>query len=226
MTTAAATPGAQGSTEAPKPDAAAAAAAAATPPPAAGAPPPADTAAAAAAAAAAPPPPAASVPEPGSTEAAAAAAAAAAKAPEKYELTIPEGGYVDESDLAALETVARAEGWTNEQAQARLTSYAALGKAQGDRFLADTTADPVYGGANLAETQRLARAALEKVRPAGTPRGDALRRILDKSGYGNHIEIVSLWADLGKLMAEDAPTSTGASGSGPTDHAAKLYGTG
>jgi hypothetical protein len=130
---------------------------------------------------------------------------AAPTAPEKYTLTVPDGGRLDADDVKAIEAIAREQGWTNDQAQAALDSHADALAAQSERFLADVTADPTYGGEHLAETQQLARRALDKLRPAGTPRGDALRRLLDKSGYGNHIEVVSLLADLGKQMAEDRP---------------------
>ena len=161
----------------------------------------------------------------------AAAAADAAKgttksaAPEKYELTLPEGGRLDETDLKSLETVARSLGWTNEEAQQRLEEHADALVAQSERFLAETTQDPDYGGEKLETTQKLAKAALEKLRPAGTPRGDALRALLDKSGYGNHVAVISLLADIGKAMAEDAPLAgAAASGSAKKDPASVLYG--
>lgn len=125
------------------------------------------------------------------------------KAPEKYELTLPEGGRLTANDLKGIEAVARAEGWTNEEAQARLNAHSEAIEAQSAAFLAETEADPTYGGEKLEETQRLARAVLEKVRPAGTPRGDALRGILNRSGYGNNLEVIAFLADLGKMMRED-----------------------
>jgi hypothetical protein len=129
----------------------------------------------------------------------------AATAPEKYTLTVPDGGRIDDDDVKAVEAIAREQGWTNDQAQAALESHAQALAAQSERFLAHVKADPTYGGEHLVETQQLVRRALDKLRPAGTPRGDALRRLLDKSGYGNHLEVVSFLADLGKQMAEDRP---------------------
>lgn len=150
------------------------------------------------------------------------------KAPDKYELKMPDdaGDYLDESDLKTVETLARAKGWTNEQAQAELEDYADNLAAQSARFREETEKDQTYGGDNLAETQRLARLALDKVRPANTAEGKALRRILAKSGYGNKLEVVSFLADLGKLMAEDSPAGNahGAGADAKKDTASVLYG--
>lgn len=132
-----------------------------------------------------------------------AATDAAPKPPASYTLTVPDGGRVSAEDLAALEAFAREQGWTNDQAQQALDGHAEAIEAQSTRFLEATTADPIYGGEHLAETQRRAEAALERLRPKGTPRGDGLRKLLQASGYGNHIEVISLLADIGAAMAED-----------------------
>jgi len=147
------------------------------------------------------------------------------KAPDKYELKLPDdaGDYLDESDLAQVERVARAKGWTNEQAQASLEEYADSLAAQSQAFRVETEKDQTYGGDNLAETQRLARLALDKVRPANTEQGKALRRILAKSGYGNKLEVVSFLADLGKLMAEDNPGGSGAGSKAGEKSTADLF---
>lgn len=149
-------------------------------------------------------------------------------APDKYELKLPEGSesWLDASDLSEFEKVARAEGWTNDQAQERLGLHADAMEARSAAFRAQTEADPIYGGDNLAETSRLAQLTLDKLRPAGTPRGDALRRVLAKTGFGNHIEVVSFLADLGRRMAEDSPVAGGGGGGGgkeSVDKVSKLY---
>lgn len=142
--------------------------------------------------------------------------ATASKAPEKYALTLPAGGRIDASDLTAIETVARAQNWTNDEAQQRVNDHAAAIEAQSAQFLEQTQADPVYGGAHLPETLKHASAALDHFRPKGTPLGDALRGLLDKSGYGNHPAVISLFADLGKQMAEDQPGSAHQTAAGTT----------
>jgi hypothetical protein len=158
-----------------------------------------------------------------------AAADAKNKAPETYALVAPEGGHVSAADVKDVETRARAAGWTNEQAQAVVTELDAQYARQSDRFLAETTADPTYGGAKLDETKRLAAVALDRLRAKGTPRGDAFRALLERGGYGNHLEVVALLADIGKLMDEDRGVyGRGGGGSGDRDNSeearlARLY---
>lgn len=137
------------------------------------------------------------------------------KAPEKYALVIPAGGRVDARDLASIEKNARAAGWSNEEAQAAVAEFDGLIKAQSEQFLTDTKADPTYGGEHLAQTQQLARAVIDRIRPDGHPRRESFMAFLNRGGAGNHIEVASFFADLGKLMGEDSPIggrSGGASG--------------
>lgn len=156
----------------------------------------------------------------------AAAEAAKSKAPEKYALKLPESGTIDAADLARVEKVARANNYTNEQAQALLDEHAGEIATMSASFLTQTKADPTYGGDHFEATQKFALAALDKLRPKGTPAGDALRGMLNKTGYGNHLAVISLLADIGKQMAEDDPMhSSGGSGAGgKRDAAAVLYG--
>ena len=149
------------------------------------------------------------------------------KAPEKYTLTIPQGARLTSDDLTTIEAEARAADLSQEDAQAYVADVAAKVEAQSTAFRQVTEADPVYGGAHLDETTKHATRALDKLRPAGTPRGDALRALLHRSGYGNHLEVVSLLADLGKLMAEDGTAGgSGGGGSPSKDPATVLYGSG
>lgn len=155
------------------------------------------------------------------------AAEAKAKAPEKYELKVEKDAatFIDNADLAVLEKFARDKGLTNEQAQGLVDDRVNALLEQSVAFRAITEADPVYGGDKLAETERLAKLTLDKIRPAGTPRGDAFRKILAKTGYGNNLEIVSLLADLGKSLTEDTPggEGMGTHGKGKADAASVLY---
>ena len=128
-------------------------------------------------------------------------------APDKYALTLPKDGAVDAIDVAAVEKYAREGNLSNEDAQALLEQQNTMLIEQSEAFAAQLTADPTYGGDKLPETQRLAKLAIDAVRPEGHPRRAAFQRILDKSGAGNHIEIASFFADLGKKLAEDTPVS-------------------
>jgi hypothetical protein len=154
-------------------------------------------------------------------------AAAESKAPEKYELAIPDGAeqWLDDADLKNFEKTARAKGLTNEQAQAHIDEYADSLATQSAAFREETSKHPKYGGDNLAETQRLATLALDRVRPANTAEGKAIRQLLARTGYGNNVHIVGLLADLGKMMAEDSPAhGTGAGQLKDKSPEAVLYG--
>jgi len=151
----------------------------------------------------------------------------ASKAPEKYELAIPDGAdqWLDDADLKNFEKSARAKGLTNEQAQAHIDEYADSLATQSAAFREETSKHPKYGGDNLAETQRLATLALDRVRPANTAEGKAIRQLLARTGYGNNVHIVGLLADLGKMMAEDSPAhGTGAGQLKDKSPEAVLYG--
>jgi hypothetical protein len=147
------------------------------------------------------------------------------KAPEKYELAIPESGkaFADDGTLKQIETIARANKWSNEDAQAALDEHLALVQAQATRYETETKADPDYGGAKFEETQRLARKVIDRVRPTGHTRRDSFLTFLGRGGAGNHIEVISFLADLGKQMGEDTPSHARSSGQGVKDGAAKLY---
>ncbi|HKE43883.1 MAG TPA: hypothetical protein VKB41_05030 [Steroidobacteraceae bacterium] len=135
-----------------------------------------------------------------------AAAAAPPTAPERYTLSLPEGAHLDSGDLAAFERFARTNNWTNQDAQQVLEEHAAALQAQSAHYRAELEKDPIYGGANLMETERLCNLALDRLRPRGTPAGDEIRRALVKTGWGNYKPVVALFADIGRMMAEDKTT--------------------
>jgi hypothetical protein len=147
------------------------------------------------------------------------------KAPEKYTLTVPENGqlYVDDQVQAQIETMARKAGWTNEEAQAALNEHVTNMTALSETFLATTKADTEYGGDKLAETQRLAKAAIDKVRPAGHPRRESFLKFLNRFGGSNHLDSVSFLADVGRMMAEDSPGSGNAARGAAQTAEQKLY---
>lgn len=128
-------------------------------------------------------------------------------APEKYALTIPEDAalYLDEADVATFEAAGRKYGWTNDEAQAAMVDHAASVADIARRFHAETAADPTYGGKQLVETQRLAKAAIDLIRPTGHARRDGFLRFLRKAGAENNLEVVSFLADLGRRAGEDTP---------------------
>lgn len=146
-------------------------------------------------------------------------------APEKYTVTLPENStLLDASDLKELEKTARKANWSNDEFQAVLDSQLEALQGQSDRFLTDLKADKDYGGDNFAETQKLAKAVIAKVRPAGHARQASFMAMVNRGGAFNHIEVVSFLADLGRLMAEDGSGSTlPVKGAESGDLGSKLY---
>jgi len=196
--------------------------------------PPAVPAAPAAAATPAPvaTPPAAATPPPATPPAAEPVSKdgtppAAPKAPAKYALVVSAKGqaHVSARDLQRLEDIARAADWSNEDAQQALDEHLAIIEAQAAEFRAALVADRDYGGDKLADTDRLARLAIDRIRPVGHPRRDAFLATLNRGGAVDNIEIASALADLGRQMAEDRPVGgSGGGGSIPRDPAEVLYG--
>ena len=163
------------------------------------------------------------------TDAAAAAAAAAqqqSKAPATHALTLPkDNAALDQSDVDAVITHAKAKGWTNEQAQAALDEMSSSLVAQSARFETELKAHPEIGGANFEAAQQHAQRALEHFMPKASPEGIALRTALNKSGYGNHPGFVQLLARIGKAMGEDGAVAMRSTDTPqPTDMAELLYG--
>jgi hypothetical protein len=145
-------------------------------------------------------------------------------APEKYELKIPDDGILDARDQAAIESYARANGLSNDDAQALLEDHAQQLRTQSETWLNETKKDKTYGGAKLAETQKLARSAINRVRPEGHPRREAFDSLLKKGGVFNHLEVVSFLADLGRMMGEDGGAgASGGEGKGKKSLEQKLY---
>lgn len=219
MTTAAA--GAQASTEAPKADATA------------------DAAAAAAAAKAGETKPGdegkgketpAAGEKPAATDEAskAAAAAAAAKAPAKYELKVPDGGdqYIGAEDLKFIEEVARANDWTQDEAQGEIASAVERAtkreKQQGAALLAELKADEDYGGDKLEETQTLTKKAIDRIFPVGHRLREKFLAQMSREVIGNNLVYAAALAEVGRMLGEDSPAASRQRSAGG-DAASKLY---
>jgi hypothetical protein len=125
--------------------------------------------------------------------------------PERYELRLPDRTPLDQSDLESVAAIARAKGWTNEQAQAALEEMGTSLAEQTTRFRHELDADPEVGGAHLEQAQVWAKRALDRFLPEGSPQGQRFRMAMNKSGYGNFLPLVTLLARIGKAMSEDQP---------------------
>lgn len=152
-------------------------------------------------------------------------AGAAAGAPEKYTLTVPEGGRLSKADLTYVEDVARKAGWSNEDAQAAVDEHDASLRAQSERWTAETKADKDLGGDKLEATQQLTKAGIDFLFPAGDPHRDAFIEFLNRGGAGNNINVVRALARIGKQQREDGNISgSGGGGDAPRAPEDVLYG--
>lgn len=124
--------------------------------------------------------------------------------PEKYELKVPEGALLLETDIKTLEQMARKAGMTNDEAQAALDEQLAIVTAQSEAFKAAAIADADYGGEKLSESQRLANSVIERFRPAGHARRDGFLAFINRAGASNHPEVLGFLADIGRAMSEDS----------------------
>lgn len=163
---------------------------------------------------------------------------AAAGAPEKYELTPPDGfEQIDADALAEAEPVLRELNLNNEQAQKLMPAAANLvkrtldraEKAITDRAIAQRKewadafeADQDLGGANKAKTLADAARAFDHY---GIKPGEGLRQLLDESGLGNHPDMIRFVARIGRDLDEGS-FERGGAGSESLTPAERFYGKG
>jgi hypothetical protein len=151
------------------------------------------------------------------------------KVPDKYDLKIPEGSLLKPEEVDKISAYAKAKGLSNEQAQEELNKksdavkeyHSALETVHGNsvKEWADKSAtDKEFGGENFGKNAELAKRALEKF---GSPE---LKEILNKTGYGNHPELVRFMYRVGKAMGDDSFVSGSKIPGAQKSIAEKFYG--
>ena len=151
--------------------------------------------------------------------------------PESYEeFGLPEGYTIDEARNTEFSTFAKANGWTQEQAQQAVNLYVkmqtddATKTADGitDRKTAWETElknDKELGGVDFEKNAAVAQKAIEAF---GTP---ALKEILSTTGLGSHPELVRFAYKAGLTLPEDVQPGGGPGANKPeVDKATLLYG--
>lgn len=153
-------------------------------------------------------------------------------APEQYEFRPPEGAAFDDGVLGAFSDVAKELDLPQDKAQrvidkvlpamqARQTEqlgefYADIGGPP-DTWAASSTSDKEFGGDKLQENLAVAKKARDAF---GTP---ALTTLLNKTGLGNHPEIVRVFYRAGQAISEDRLVTGGQGGQSNTGDARRLY---
>lgn len=128
--------------------------------------------------------------------------------PEPIKLEAPEGAELPDGLLDGITKYAEENGLTQKQAEAQLNLE--LSKAQAAQeahqkqvndWAEQTKADKDLGGDNFNKTVELAVRARDKF---ASPE---FIQMLDKSGFGNHPEVVRFFKSIGEAMSEDSHVS-------------------
>jgi hypothetical protein len=151
-------------------------------------------------------------------------------APEKYEFAAPEGKEFDPEVIGVYSEIAKELNLPQEAAQKMLDKMAPFMEqhaiqqieALQTQWKNDAVVDKEFGGEKLRENLSVAKKALDQF---ATPQ---LRELLDKSGLGNHPEIIRFMFRAGKAISEDtfvgnSPGSGKADPKGFNDFASALY---
>lgn len=142
---------------------------------------------------------------------------AAPVAPEKYDLTMPDGFVADPELMGEFETLAKEAKLPNEVAQKFVSLAPKMAERiqqqqaeqwaeQVSQWAKDCEADKEFGGDKFKESVGHAQKALGEF---GTPE---LRAALDQTGYGNHPELLRMLAKIGRAMSDDGMVRGGQGG--------------
>jgi len=128
--------------------------------------------------------------------------------PKEYDLKEPKDSLLTTSHIEEVKKYARKNEMSNEQAQELLNrdahtveSFLELQvkdhEVRIDNWQKDIEADPDWGGDNFKQTVIYAKDALDQF---GT---SDLKDLLKNSGYGNHPEVMKVFAKIGKEIKSD-----------------------
>lgn len=145
-------------------------------------------------------------------------------APEKYEFQAGEGRQFDDEVIGAFSEVAKELNLSNSDAQkvldkvapvleSRRVAHVAEARAQ---WVSDSKSDKEFGGDKLQENLAVAKKARDAF---ATPE---LVELLDKSGLGDHPEVIRFFVKAGKAISEDNFVGGGQGATQPAT-AQKLY---
>lgn len=128
--------------------------------------------------------------------------------PEKYELKLSEGSLLAAETVQKIEEFAKANKLSPERAQELLTREETLLKShvetqvsahneRVEQWKVAASKDKEIGGEAFGQNAELAKRSLEKF---GSPE---LKEMLSATGFGNHPEVIRVFARIGKAMSED-----------------------
>ncbi len=148
--------------------------------------------------------------------------------PEKYDLKLEEGSLLDPSHVEQFESFAKEKKMTQEQAQEFLQrehkAIQSFYESQQQKFeqtkeawKQQTISDPEIGGEKFNENIELAHRALKQFG------SETFMQAIESTGYGNHPEMVRVFARIGKMMAESKIVTPGTQTGGPSKNMADIF---
>lgn len=148
-------------------------------------------------------------------------------APESYEaFTVPDGFSLEGERLTKFQELAKASGWTQEQAQAVITDFTANVQedmASKHAKLTETwaeqlKADPAFGGQSYETNLAIAGQAVSRFG------GQELIDVLNELGIGNHPVLARTFLKIGKATSEGSVPGLGSASAGaPKSLAERMY---
>lgn len=152
-----------------------------------------------------------------------------ANAEQKFTLKLPEGSSFDQKAIDAVTSFAKEKGLSQEVAQAVLerehlaisqanTAADQAWKEQQSAWTETIKNDKEIGGATFVQSVELASRVLKKY---GSPE---FIQALDRSGFGNHPELVRIFNRIGKQMGDDNLVLPGAQAGGKKSMEELFYG--
>lgn len=155
--------------------------------------------------------------------------------PEAYELTPPDGMTIDADLLTEATPIFKEAGLSNEQAQAILPAAKSLvektqqatvqnlidaGNQQRKAWLDAAKADEQIGGAKWDASLDSAGRALDAL---GHAEGSEFRTALNETGFGNHPEMIRIFARIGEMVGEDGDFVRADAGAKVVDTLTDMY---
>lgn len=148
--------------------------------------------------------------------------------PDKYDIKAPEGSLLSAAQLEALASYAKEQKLTNEQAQALANREHGAIKSfvenqqqelakKSEAWKVEASKDAEIGGEAFGKNAELAKRVLAKF---GNP---TINKFLDDTGYGNHPDVIRVFARLGKAMSEDSLVLPGTQVGGGKKDAVELF---
>jgi len=142
----------------------------------------------------------------------------AQKAPEKYDLKVPDGSQLSAEQVDKIASYAKEQGLSNEAAQKLLESqHEAISSIEAERqaqfketvdaWKEQAQKDAEYGGDHFSRNVELAKRVVSRYG------SEEFQRALDESGFGNHPELLRVFVRIGQAMGEDRLVTSAAGAS-------------